>query len=181
MSPVTHFLHGWALAQFLGERRDRIIVTIAAVVPDVDGLGIIPELLTRGSSHPLAWFSAYHHLLAHNLWAALLTTAAAAVLARKKAGTALLALISFHLHLLGDLLGSRGPEGYQWPISYLYPLSWREWTWSGQWPLASRQNVAITIGLLAFAFYIARVKRISPVEVFSKRADTAVIQAIAER
>jgi len=31
--------------------------------PDLDGLGIIPELLTRNSSHPLLWFSLYHHSL----------------------------------------------------------------------------------------------------------------------
>jgi len=181
VSPVTHFLHGWALAQFLAERRDRIIVTVAAVVPDIDGLGIIAEILTRNSSHPLNWFSEYHHLLAHNLWAALLTTAAAAALARKKATTALLACASFHLHLLGDLVGSRGPDGYQWPIKYLYPLSSTEWTWRGQWPLASWQNLAITVALLGFAFYVARVRKITPVEVFSTRADHAVALAIAKR
>jgi membrane-bound metal-dependent hydrolase YbcI (DUF457 family) len=181
VSPVTHFLHGWALAQLLAERRDRIIVTIAAVVPDIDGLGIIPEILTRNSAHPLAGFSEYHHLLAHNLWAALLTTCAAATCARKKAMTALLAFISFHLHLMGDLLGSRGPDGYQWPIKYLYPLSATEWTWRGQWPLASWQNMVVTIALISFAFYVARVKRITPVEVFSTRADEAVVKAIVRR
>jgi inner membrane protein len=179
VSPVTHFLHGWAVAQFLAERRDRIIVTVAAVVPDIDALGIVAEILTRHSAHPLNWFSEYHHLLAHNLWAALLTTVAAAALARKKLVTALLACASFHLHLLGDLVGSRGPDGYQWPIEYLYPLSSKEWTWSGQWALASWQNVVVTVALLAFAFYIARLKRITPVEVFSTRADAAVVQAIA--
>ena len=181
MSPVTHFLHGWALGQFLAERRDRIIVTVAAVVPDVDGLGIVPEILTRHSAHPLNWFSEYHHLLAHNLWAALLMTIAAASLARKRLATALFACASFHLHLLGDLLGSRGPDGYQWPIQYLYPLSSKEWTWSGPWPLASWQNVIATVALMVFAWYIARTKRITPVEVFSTRADAAVVQAIAGR
>ncbi len=28
----------------------------------------------------------------------------------------LLVLFSFHLHLLGDLVGARGPDGDQWPI-----------------------------------------------------------------
>jgi len=179
VSPVTHFLHGWALAQFLAERRDRIIVTVAAVVPDVDGLGIVPEILTRHSAHPLIWFSEYHHFLAHNLWAALLTTVAAAALARKRLATALLACASFHLHLLGDVLGSRGPDGYQWPIQYLYPFSSKEWVWRGQWPLASWQNVVVTVALLALAWYVARMKRITPVEVFSRRADAAVVATFA--
>jgi len=181
VSPVTHFLHGWALAQFLSERRDRIIVTVAAVIPDIDGIGIIPEILTRNSAHPLAWFSEYHHLLAHNLSAALLTTVAAVAFARKRLATALLTFASFHLHLLGDLLGSRGPDGYQWPIKYLYPWPSTEWTWHGQWALASWQNLVATITLLGFAFYVARIKRITPVEVFSTRADEAVVKAIARR
>jgi len=67
MSPVTHFLTGWVLANSAGlDRRDRLLVTLSAVVPDIDGLGIVAEVLTRNSQHPLLWFSRYHHRL-HNL------------------------------------------------------------------------------------------------------------------
>jgi hypothetical protein len=38
----------------------------------------------------------------------------------------------------------------------------------------------VTVALLSFAFYVARVKRITPVEVFSTRADEAVVRAIAK-
>lgn len=42
MSPVTHFLSGWVFANLVKlERRDRAIVSLACVAPDVDGLGII--------------------------------------------------------------------------------------------------------------------------------------------
>jgi inner membrane protein len=62
VSPVTHFFTGWVLGSAVGSNnRERAIVTLAAVVPDVDGFGIIPELLTRQSRHPLLWFSQYHH------------------------------------------------------------------------------------------------------------------------
>jgi len=61
MSPVTHFLTGWVLANTAQlDRRDRLLVTLSAVVPDLDGLSIIPEILTRHSQHPLLWFSPYH-------------------------------------------------------------------------------------------------------------------------
>src|SRR5437762_14100209 len=64
MSPVTHFFTGWVIANCGRlDRRERALVTLACVVPDLDGLGIIPELLTRNSSHPLLWFSDYHHSL----------------------------------------------------------------------------------------------------------------------
>ena len=48
MSPVTHFLSGWALANLARlERRDRMLVTLSVVVPDSDGLGIVAEVLAR--------------------------------------------------------------------------------------------------------------------------------------
>lgn len=45
MSPVTHFLTGWVLANAADlNRRDRAVVTLAAVVPDADGLGVVAEI-----------------------------------------------------------------------------------------------------------------------------------------
>ena len=85
MSPVTHFLSGWVLANAtnVGSRRDRALVTLSAVVPDVDGLGIIAEVLTRNASHPLRWFSRYPHSL-HNLAFAVVITIVAFALARAR-------------------------------------------------------------------------------------------------
>jgi hypothetical protein len=34
-------------------RRERAAVTLSGMIPDVDGLGAIPEVLTRHSAHPL--------------------------------------------------------------------------------------------------------------------------------
>ena len=59
-----------------------------------------------------------------------------------------LSLLSFHLHLALDLLGSGGPDGSSWPIPYLAPFSLRELAFHGQWGLASWQNVTITVALL---------------------------------
>src|SRR5438270_13460151 len=62
MSPVTHFFTGWVLANCANlERRDRSRVTLACVIPDVDGLGIVTQVLTANSAHPLMWFTLYHH------------------------------------------------------------------------------------------------------------------------
>ena len=77
MSPVTHFLTGWAAANCAKlDRRERAIVTLACVVPDLDGVGIIPELLTRSSSHPLLWFTLYHHSLHSLAFAVVVATVA---------------------------------------------------------------------------------------------------------
>ena len=105
MSPVTHFLSGWLLANCARlDRRDRAIVTLACVVPDVDGLGIFAELVTRNSAHPLQWFTLYHHSL-HNLAFAVLVTVMAVALAQRRWVTGGLCFLSFHLHLFEDVLG----------------------------------------------------------------------------
>jgi inner membrane protein len=184
MSPVTHFLTGWVFANcFRLQRKERDIVTLACVAPDVDGLGILPELLTRNSAHPLMWFSLYHHSL-HNLAFALVVAAVAFALAAQKSKwkTGLLALLSCHLHLFEDVLGSRGPEGYQWPIPYLAPFSSAlQLTWHGQWGLNAWQNIAITIVLLLITFWLAWRRGFSPLEMISAKADAAFVVVLRQR
>jgi hypothetical protein len=67
--PQTH--RRWNALHF-PEERDRALVTIAGVIPDVDGLGIVADVLTRNSNHPVELWGKFHHVLAHNLGFALL-------------------------------------------------------------------------------------------------------------
>ena len=182
MSPVTHFFSGWVLANCARlDRKDRALVTIACVAPDIDGLGIIPELLTRNSAHPLLWFTLYHHSL-HNLAFALVVAAVSFALARRKWMTGLLALLSFHLHLFEDVLGSRGPDGYQWPIAYLQPFaSSLQFAWRGQWALNAWPNVALTIALLLVTLWLAWRRGFSPLEMISTKADAALVAILRQR
>ena len=165
------------------ERRERAAVALAGVAPDLDGLGIIPELLTRGSAHPLPWFSEYHHILGHNIGFAIVVTIAGFLFARaQRWKTALLVFVSFHLHLLGDVVGARGPDGYAWPTPYLLPFSHRlDIVWQGQWALNAWQNFAITFIGLGIMFLIARNQGYSPLEIVSKRADAAFVAAVRKR
>ena len=183
MSPVTHFLAGWLVANSANlNRRDRALVTIAGVIPDLDGVGIVAEVLTRHSAHPLNWFSEYHHLLGHNLGFALFVTVAAFLLAKKSWPTAALVCLSFHLHLLCDIAGARGPDGHQWPIPYLLPFS-REWQliWSGQWALNAWPNFLLTAGALAMTLYLGWKRGYSPLEIVSSRADAVLVGALRRR
>jgi inner membrane protein len=182
MSPVTHFLTGWVLANCTRlNRKDRAIVTLACVVPDVDGLGIIPEILARNSAHPLLWFSLYHHRL-HTLVFGVVVAVISVLLASQKWKTGLFALLSFHIHLFEDLLGSRGPDGDQWPIPYLSPFSSSlQLTWRGQWMLNSWPNYLITIVLLLVTFWLAWYRGFSPLEMVSETADTAFVDALRQR
>jgi inner membrane protein len=152
------------------------------VVPDIDGLGITAEKLTENSTHPLNWWSDYHHVLGHNIGFAILVSVMAPLLARQKFKVLLLAFVSFHLHLIGDLIGARGPDGDQWPIPYLLPFSNRvHLTWSGQWALNAWQNMVITAVLIGIAVALARARGFSPLEMFSRKADAGFVRALRNR
>lgn len=158
MHLIVHAELSWLASQALRERRDRIIVTCAGLAPDVDALTLL------GGKD---FFGTYHHVISHNFVAALLTVGVAAALAKKRLAVALLALATFHLHVLCDLAGS-GPG---WPLLYQWPLNRHEWFWSGQWNLASWQNSLIallaSIACLATAFPLRR----TIVELFAPRFD----------
>ena len=184
MSPITHFLMGWAVANSapsLG-KRDRALLTWASVVPDLDGLGIIADRLTRNSSHPLNWWGDYHHTLGHNLGFVIVVAAIAAIFATQRVKATLLVLLSFHLHLLADLAGARGPDGDQWPIPYLLPFSKQlQLTWSGQWALNGWPNFVITGVLIGMMFIFARQRGFSPLEMVTSKADAIFVRALRTR
>ncbi len=191
MNPVTHYLVGWTLANAAGSasaaesdreaRRERTVIALAGIIPDIDGLGIVPEFLTRNTSTPLMWFSEYHHML-HNLTFAVAVAVAAYFIAARKWTVALLAFVSFHLHLLGDLIGARGPDGAQWEIPYLSPFTDSvQLAWKGQWYLNAWPNFVITGALLALMFYWAWRRGFSPLEMVSRKADAAFTATLRHR
>ena len=183
MNPVTHLLIGWVVANSAElNRRERAAVTLSGIIPDIDGFGIVAEKLTQGADHPLLWWSKYHHVFTHNLGFCLLVTVVAFFIAQKKWLTAGLALLSFHLHLLGDIVGARGPDGYQWPISYLFPFSdtW-EIAWKGQWEINAWPNFAITVIAMMISFLLAWKRGYSPLEMASASADRAFVKTLRDR
>ncbi|QTA89236.1 metal-dependent hydrolase [Desulfonema magnum] len=182
MSPVTHLLMGWTVANISSQtdRKERIFITVAGIIPDIDGLVIIADLLTRNSDHPLEWWGKFHHVLAHNLGFGLLVFLVIFFLSNQR--TACLAFLSFHIHLICDLLGSRGPEGYQWPIPYLLPFS-NAWQlcWDGQWALNAWPNFLITGMVICVIFYLAWKRGVSPLEIVSEKADRVFTDTVRKR
>lgn len=168
MNPIIHAEIGWLVAQPLRERRDRILVLIAGVAPDIDGLTLL-----AGEAAYARW----HHVVAHGAVAAGVTALVVAALAGERLKATVLALVSFHLHLLCDLAGS-GPG---WPIHYYWPFTMREWFWDGQWDLASWQNSVIGLAVTLSALACALIVRRTPVEVFSVRADGKVVATLRKR
>lgn len=222
MNPISHFLISWNVSALsAAEKRDRVLITLGGILPDIDSLGIVAELITKNSKNPLNLFSEYHHQLTHNITTAMVGAIAVFLMANPVRGrssqrddrksetstsilpkdnvkelvsdkisftsngakrrlfTALVFLGVFHLHLLCDLIGARGPEGYQWPSNYLFPFSSAiQLTWQYQWPLNSWQNMVITISMLVMVFILVWKKGFSPLEVFSAKADRLFVQAV---
>jgi hypothetical protein len=183
MSPITHLLVSWSVGSLAtDESRDRTLITLAGIAADADGIGIVAEWATRESDTPLLWWSEYHHVLAHNLTFGVIVAAVGAAVAVRKILTPVMILLSFHIHLLGDLVGARGPEGYQWPIPYLYPFSEAmNLTWDGQWALNAWPNFAITAAAIAVVFYMGWKKGATPLEMVSPGANRAFVQAVRRR
>jgi inner membrane protein len=126
------------------------------------------------------WFSLYHSR--HTLAFGFVIAAIAFVLAKQKWKVGFFALVSFHLHLIEDLAGSRGPDRYQWPIPYLKPFSSAlQLTWQGQWGLNAWQNVVITAILLLVTFWLAWWQGFSPLEMISAKADAAFVETLRRR
>ncbi len=183
MNVLSHALLGWSAATVPPSlsRADRAWIVAASVASDLDGIGLFAELVTRDSDRPLFWWSEYHHVLGHNLLFALVLGALAWLFTRK-AAVSLLAVAMVHLHVACDLIGSRGPDGYQWPIPYFWPLSdTPAFTVPWQWQLNAWPNVVIGIALLAYTFWFAWRTGKSPLELVSLRANSAFVLTLRSR
>jgi hypothetical protein len=96
--------------------------------------------------------------------------------------TSALAFLSFHLHLVADVIGGRGVDGYHWPIPYLLPFSntW-QWTWEYQWGFNAWPNFLITGVALAATLFLAWKRGHSPLEMVSASADTVFVGTLRHR
>lgn len=181
MNIITHALVGWCAGQrLLADRRDMLLVTAGSVAPDIDGLGVLAGLVSPDLG--LDWFSRYHHALTHNLVSGVVATIALGAVARDRLRTAAWVFVLFHLHLLCDVVGSRGPDGEQWPVPWLYPFSDRATlVWSGQWEVNAWPNLLFTVWLLALFLKQARDQGFSPIWYLSARADAAFVATLRHR
>ena len=177
MTPGPHAMMSWLPASFVDwTRRERLIVSLAGISPDLDGFGWLVDRVNRLRGEASFFYEEYHHYYGHNLFFAILVAVFAAGFAKRRRGlAAALSFLAVHIHFLADLAGSRGPDGYQWPIYYFYPVDKDlALSWSDQWMLHEWPNVAIAIGLIIICGFVAKAKGYSPFEILSGRFDAAV-------
>jgi hypothetical protein len=179
MSPESHLLASWIIAAKTTDNpRDCSLVTLAGILQDLDGLGLIVDL-ARESMHlrGTQLYAQYHHYLLHGALGGVLIAGVLACFARRRLRVALLALLVFHLHLLCDFVGSRGPSPADlWPIFYFGPFDKDPmWVWKGQWRLDGWFNRYFSVGLFLWALWLPIRLGYSVVGVFSRRADRVFV------
>jgi LexA-binding, inner membrane-associated putative hydrolase len=184
MSPETHLFASWIIAaKTTRNLRDSRLVTLAGILPDADGLGLIVDMFTnwRGGWQS-SLYAQYHHFLLHGAFGAIVIAGTLAFFARDRWRVLLLALLTFHVHLLCDLLGSRGPSVQElWPIYYFGPFTrHHEWLWAGQWRLDGWQNRYLSAALMLWSLWIAAKRGDSFVGVFNRRVD-AVFSGVLKK
>lgn len=183
MTPPQHFIISWVVANTANlDRRSRLCITLAGILPDVDGLGYFVDRVNLRFDVYSHYYVQYHHLIGHNIFAGLFIAGVSAYYCQRKITVFLLSLLTFHLHLLADLAGSMGGDGYQWPIYYFYPLLPDfTLTWSGQWELSSWRNSVIGVSFFIIALMMAYYKRVTFFEFFSTKLEKCVIEVAKQR
>jgi len=152
---LTHIGMGWIIANLLpASRKDRWMIVLAGVLLDLDGVAI---LWSRSV------YEATHRAAGHSLVFCLLLVVIVLLCADARWKTAALTAISFHLHLVLDLVGTGGL-----PIRYFWPFSEWGWQYAGHWVLAAWQNAVVTAVTLAGVVAIAARNARRPRTIFVK-------------
>lgn len=140
----------------------------------------VARSIVSGQPNNFQFYQHYHHVLGHGWPAASVICGLLASFARKRSRAFIWCLVTFHLHLLCDLLGSRGPSpGDLWPICYSEPLFRHPiWFWKNQWRLDGWQNQIIFVLIFATALWRAVRTGNSFVEVFSRKGDAVFVQVL---
>ena len=163
--------------------RDRKLVTLAGVMPDADGLGAAVDVISAwfsGKECTFHYYQQYHHILLHGWPGAMAVSLLFTIFARQRWRVLLLCLLTYHLHLLCDLVGSRGPTaGDLWPICYSEPLFRHPiWFWKHQWRLDGWQNQTIFFVILMASLWVAAKRGYSFVELVSARMDAVFVRVL---
>ena len=181
MSPLAHLLGSWTIGAHLTDNsRDCRLVALAGILPDADGMGLIVDLFNHATGHKSLYYSHYHHYLLHGALGAFLIAGLLTLFARHRWRVLILCLFVFHLHLLCDFVGSRGPSPEElWPVVYYGPFAKDPmWIWKGQWRLDAWPLRWATAVLFFYSTWLGAAKGYSFVGVINRRADEIYLAVI---
>ena len=164
MNPIVHGMLAWIIAVlFVRELRDRRLVVVAGVIPDIDAiLLLVSEDL----------FYQYHHTLGHSFVFGIPLALLFCAHAKNRVRVLLGSLGTFSVHLIADYFGSN------WPIPLLYPLSDIELTSAGYISYQTMYGVInplVTGIAFILIFIIIWSKERSPFEFLSASLDRKLV------
>ncbi|PKL43755.1 MAG: metal-dependent hydrolase [Candidatus Riflebacteria bacterium HGW-Riflebacteria-1] len=179
MNIITHAFIGWSAGVRISTRAgDIALITAASLLPDIDAFGAVIDIINGGEA---VYFSSFHHKFGHCLPFCLLLLPVVYWLSRRNLRLTAWFAGVFHLHLLCDIIGARGPDGYQWPVYYLWPFSETGLTWSGQWHINAWPNILITCLLLVDFLRQAAQIGFTPLRLVSREADSVLVSTLQKR
>lgn len=166
----THAMIGWLLAQPLSERRDRSLVMLASLIPDVDGTGLIVSVDV---------YERFHHTFGHSLLTGAPLALSVTIFASRRLRTLVFCGCAFATHLFADLLGS----GSEWPLQLLWPVKKSEFAFPPpfQWELSSWQNLLVTFICLFWIGKLALSRGRTILETVSPTLDYQAVTALKAR
>lgn len=183
MQGPSHLIISWFAAEAAGLKspRDRRIVALSGLAPDIDVLAYLGGIVYFGFDKNLAFehvWQIVHHRYTHGLGFILLTGIIAFIVAsrgtrpgelayRQAAGVAILSMITSMVHVFCDVVGG-GPT---WPVYPLWPISDFGWAVSWSWSLADWPNTVILFSCLIGMMLYAKISGCSPMESINYNLD----------
>jgi len=164
MSPIGHLQYGWWFAHW-GKfgRGERAAITLAGVGPDLDGL----SLLAGGDA-----FHRYHHILFHNVGAALAVLALAAGVFWRRPRVWMLVGFAFAMHVVEDYVT------IGWDQLPLQPFNATVINLSHQlpnWMVQGVFQVTAMVFILGMTVWIYLRHRRTPLEIISPALDRLIV------
>ena len=161
MHGPSHLIISWFTAEAAGLRssRDRRIVALSGLAPDIDVLAYLGAIVYFGFDKELAFehvWQVVHHRYTHGLGFVLLTGIVTFIVAsrgtmpsemafRQVARVVVFSMIASIVHIFCDVVGG-GPT---WPVYPLWPVSDFGWAVNWSWTLADWPNTVILFLCLA--------------------------------
>lgn len=192
MQGPSHLIISWFAAEAAGvvSARDRRIVALSGLAPDVDVLAYVGAILYFGMDRELAFervWQVVHHRYTHGLGFVLLTAVVAFIFAgrgtrrgesafRRAAGVAVLSMMASIVHIFCDVVGG-GPT---WPVYPLWPVSDAGWAVNWSWALGDWPNTLILFSCLAGMMFYARALGYSPLESVNDHLDRWFVRVIQQ-
>ena len=85
MTPVSHYLASWLFARYLPvEQRERRLISLAGIIPDIDGLGYFVDRVTEHAGDETFYYIEYHHVFGHGILVCMIVSLLMTILAKGK-------------------------------------------------------------------------------------------------